>query len=70
MLLLELSLRNCLLNSALFNRTGAAADGIGSMMAVLSESGIAFSAQTTSPIAMASTSICATMKGQVRAVGL
>lgn len=67
---LVLSLLNSLPNSALTDRPGTACDGIGSMMAVLSESGIAFIAHTINPAATAITSICATMKGQVRAVGL
>jgi hypothetical protein len=43
---------------------------MGSMIAVLSESGIAFSAHTSSPMPMTSTTICVTIKGHVRAVGL
>jgi hypothetical protein len=69
-LLLVLSLLNCLPNSALTTRSTSAFDGTGSMMAVLSESGIDFSAHTISPMTRANTTICVAMKGHVRAVGL
>ncbi len=41
-----------------------------SMMAVLAESGIALSVHTIRPMATSSSTICVTMNGQVRAVGL
>lgn len=66
--LLELlSLLNILLNSAL--RAGTS-DGTGSIIAVLSESGIDFSAHTINPRAIPRRTICNTRNGHVKAVGL
>jgi hypothetical protein len=68
--LLVLSLLNSLANFARANLLGTAFDGIASMIAVLSESGIDLSAHMISPTTIATTSICVAMKGQVSAVGL